>query len=164
MSRAVLNAPTLGEAIRSTLVPHRAAGYNHLIVHDSGEMYNVEVSARKFSLLYAEEGLVAHTNHFIDPQMQMIEYEPDELISTRVRYFRALRLLRQTPLHTVESLEAILRDHVNYPDSICNHSTDGEPLDREKTITSLVIDLTNRRMHAAWGNPCGSNYHTYSLK
>lgn len=55
VSRAVLAAKTPGEAIRSTLVPHRAAGYNHLIVHESGEIYSVEVSARRFAILYAEK-------------------------------------------------------------------------------------------------------------
>ena len=43
VSRAVLAARTPGDAIRSTLVPHRASGYNHLIVHESGEIHSVEV-------------------------------------------------------------------------------------------------------------------------
>ncbi|NTV37539.1 MAG: hypothetical protein HGA53_11355, partial [Anaerolineaceae bacterium] len=51
------------------------------------------------------------------------------------------------------------------PDSICNHAIeDIDPLDREKTINSLVIDLTARQMHVAWGNPCKNGYHTYQLE
>jgi len=42
VSRAVLGARTPAEAIRHMLIPHRAAGYNHLLAHDSGELYNVE--------------------------------------------------------------------------------------------------------------------------
>ena len=165
VSRAVLAARTPGEAIRRTLLRHRAAGYNHLIVDESGEIYNVEVSARRFALLYAEEGLAVHTNHYLDPQMQAIESEPDELVATRVRYFRALRLLRQTEQHTVMTLQAIQRDHINYPDSICNHANEAEnPFDREKTITALVLDPVNRRIHAAWGNPCENAYSTYQLR
>jgi hypothetical protein len=38
------------------------------------------------------------------------------------------------------------------------------PLDREKTINALVIDLTARVMHLAWGNPCTNPYHTYHLE
>jgi isopenicillin-N N-acyltransferase-like protein len=146
------------------LVSHRAAGYNHLLAHESGELYNVEVSARRFAILYAEDGYVVHTNHFLDPQMQAIESEPDELIGTRVRYFRALRLLRNAPLHTVKSLQAIQRDHINYPNSICCHPDETQSLlDREKTINALVMDLTTRAMHLAWGNPCVNQYHTYYL-
>ena len=165
VSRAVLGERTLGDAVRLVLIPHRAAGYNHLLVHESGELYSVEVSARRFGILYGEEGLIVHTNHYLDSQMQTIEYEPDELIGTRLRYFRALRLLRRTPLHTIKTLQAIQRDHLNFPNSICNHCTDDIlPLDREKTINSLIIDLTTRAMHIAWGNPCESQYHTYYLE
>jgi isopenicillin-N N-acyltransferase like protein len=165
VSRAVLAAPTLGEAISRTVVPHRAAGYNHLLAHESGELYNVEVSARRFAILYGHEGYIAHTNFYLDTNLQSIEYEPDELINTRVRYFRALRLLRQEEQHTVKTLEAIQRDHLNYPNSICDHLEDGlVPLDRQKTINALVIDLTAKAMHFVWGNPCSNNYNIYYLE
>jgi len=80
-----------------------------------------------------------------------------------VRYLRAKRLLAQQEKHTIRSLQAIQKDHVNHPDSICNHAVIGDPLDREKTITALTIDLTNRQMHACWGNPCSSVFSTYQL-
>lgn len=164
-SRCVLAARNVSEAIRHMLVPQRAAGYNHLLAHESGELYNVEVSARKFAILYGHDGYIAHTNHYLDPQMMAIEDEPDELIDTRVRYFRAIRLLRRTSNHTVKTLKAIQRDHLSYPNSICNHAEDEmDPLDREKTINALVIDLTARSMHLAWGNPCQTRYHTYHLE
>jgi isopenicillin-N N-acyltransferase-like protein len=164
VSRAALAAKTPGEAIRRTLIPRRAAGYNHLLAHESGEIYSVEVSARKFAILYADDGYMVHTNHFLDSNMQTIEYESDELISTRVRYFRANRLLRETEQHTIKSIQSIQRDHINFPNSICNHAEDVmDPLDREKTINAMVIDLTARAMHIAWGNPCGNTYHTYYL-
>jgi isopenicillin-N N-acyltransferase-like protein len=165
VSRAVLGARNLADAVRLVLIPHRAAGYNHLLVHESGELYSVEVSARRFGILYGEEGLIVHTNHYLDEKMQAIEDEPDELIATRLRYYRALRLLRRTSPHTIKTLQAIQRDHLNFPNSICNHCTeDIDPLDREKTINSLIIDLTARAMHIAWGNPCENQYHTYYLE
>ena len=163
-SRAVLAARTPAEAISHMLVPHRAAGYNHLLAHESGELYNVEVSARRFAILYGEDGFLVHTNHYLDWQMQEIENDPDELIDTRIRYFRALRLLKNTALHTVKSLQAIQRDHINHPNSICNHAIDDlVPLDREKTINALVMNLTARVLYLAWGNPCVNQYHTYYM-
>lgn len=164
VSRAVLAARTPGEAIRHALVRHRAAGYNHLIAHESGELYNVEVSSRRFALLSTTDGYLAHTNHYLDPQMRTIESDPEELISTRVRHLRAMRLLSKTQLHNVESLQAIQKDHINHPDAICNHADSAEnPLDREKTVTALVMDLSARQIHAAWGNPCENAYFTYQL-
>lgn len=165
VSRAVLSARTLRDAIRHVLSPHRAAGYNHLLAHESGELYNVEVSARKFALLYGVEGYVVHTNFYLDARMQAIENDSDELIGTRLRYYRALRLLEATPLHTIKSLQAIQRDHINFPNSICNHAEDNlDPLDREMTINAMVMDLTSRAMHLAWGTPCKNPYHTFHLE
>lgn len=165
VSRAVLGSRTPDEAIRHMLVRQRAAGYNHLLAHESGELYNVEVSARRFAILYAHEDFLAHTNHYLDPTMQAIEYDPDELVGTRVRYFRTLRLLRATEKHTVKSLQAIQRDHINFPSAICNHTDEeSDPLDREKTINSIVMDLTTGAMHLAWGNPCQNSYHTFYLE
>jgi isopenicillin-N N-acyltransferase-like protein len=164
VSRAVLGAQTLADAIRYMLVPHRAAGYNHLLVHESGELYNVEVSAKQFAILFGLEGYLAHTNFYLDSQMRAIEDDSDELITTRVRYYRALRLLQETEKHSLKSFQNILRDHINFPNSICNHAEhDLDPLDREKTINSMVFDLTARSLHIAWGNPCTSTYHTYHL-
>jgi isopenicillin-N N-acyltransferase like protein len=164
VSRAVLGAKSPAAAIQHMLVPHRAAGYNHLLAHESGELYNVEVSARSFAVRYAHDNFLVHTNHYLDPTMIPLENEAEERIASQVRYFRALRLMRQTPLHSVKSLKTIQRDHVNYPNSICNHVEDNkDPLDREKTINALVIDLTDRVMHLVWGNPCQNRYHTYHL-
>jgi isopenicillin-N N-acyltransferase like protein len=164
VSRAVLAAKTPADAISSMLAPHRAAGYNHLLVHESGELYNVEVSARRFAIIYGNEGSVVHTNHYLSEIMQEVEESPDELISSRVRYFRAKRLLKQVPRHSIKTLQSILKDHVNYSNSICNHAIEmDDPLDREKTINSMVLDLTARELHIAWGNPCENPYHTYHL-
>jgi isopenicillin-N N-acyltransferase like protein len=164
VSRAVLSARSPATAIQHMLVPQRAAGYNHLLAHESGELYNVEVSARSFAVLYAHDNYIVHTNHYLDPTMKVLENEAEERIASLVRYFRALRLVRQTELHSVQSIKTIQRDHVNFPNSICNHVEENkEPLDREKTINALVIDLTERVMHLVWGNPCKNRYHTYYL-
>lgn len=164
VSRAVLAARTLSGAITAALAPHRAAGYNHVLVHASGEAYNVEVSARHFSMMYAQGGILAHTNHYLSRRMARLEDDAQHLIGSRVRYFRAMRLLRRTHRHSLESLKAILRDHVNHPNSICSHEViDENPLDQQKTVCSLIIDLNEREMHAAWGVPCENEYFTYRL-
>jgi len=164
VARAVLASRRISGALGRTLISHRAAGYNHLLVHESGEMYAVEVSARRFDILHGTDGYITHTNHYLSPTMKEIEKDPEELISSRVRYFRANRLLRDSSTHTIKTLQTIQKDHVNLPNSICNHNIAGiDPMDRESTITALVIDLTAREMHIVWGNPCQNTYHTYHL-
>ena len=165
LSRAVLGTRTIADAIRCMVSPRRAAGYNHLLAHESGELYCVEVSARRFAVLYAHEGIIVHTNHYLDVQLQAVEKNPDELLDTRVRRSRALNLLKLSVQHNLESLQAIQRDHVNLPNAICNHDQDNNRwILREKTICALVMDLNTRAMHIAWGNPCQNPYHTFFLE
>jgi isopenicillin-N N-acyltransferase like protein len=165
VSRAVLAARTISEAITAALASHRAAGYNHVLAHSSGEAYNVEVSARHFAMMYAQSGMLAHTNHYLSRRMARLENDSQHLIGSRVRYFRGTRLMRRSHRHTVESFQRILRDHVNYPNSICSHEViDDNPLDRQKTICSLIMDLTEKQMHVAWGTPCENEYFTYPLE
>ncbi|HUH95784.1 MAG TPA: C45 family peptidase [Anaerolineales bacterium] len=164
VARAVLAARRISGAIGRALVPHRAAGYNHMLIHESGEMYSIEVSAQRFDILHGTDGYLVHTNHYLSPTMKEVESDPEELISSRVRYFRANRLLRQSQNHSIKTLQTIQKDHVNFSNSICNHAVEWtDPLDREKTINALVIDLTAREMHVCWGNPCQNAYHTYHL-
>jgi isopenicillin-N N-acyltransferase-like protein len=132
VSRAVLAAPRLADAIRRCIVRNRAAGYNHLIVDRSGEMYNVEVSARQFTTIYGQEGYLAHTNDYRSVKMRAVEDGTEDLIGSHVRGNRATRLLASSTDHTPESLQAILSDHVNYPYSICAHTVvEDSPLDRD---------------------------------
>ncbi|MCX8062058.1 MAG: C45 family peptidase, partial [Anaerolineales bacterium] len=131
---------------------------------ESGELYNVEVSARNFAILYGKSGYVVHTNHYLSTKMQAIEEESEQLIGSQVRYFRALRMIRETKRHTLTSLQVILRDHVNFPYSICCHMTHLEnPYDREKTISALVMDLSEKVIYMAWGNPCQNLYYPFTL-
>ena len=165
VSRAVLAAERIADAIRAVLIRDRAAGYNHLIVDRSGEMYNVEVSASQFESIYGETGCLSHCNNYQSPTMQQVEDKAEDLIGTRIRANRVHRLLSSRRDHTPASLKTILADHVNYPHSICSHTVpEDSPLDRQKTIISLIMDLTTLEMQVCWGNPCETEFHTYRLE
>ncbi len=166
VSRAVLAARTPAEAIRACLNRRRAAGYNHLIVHESGEMYNVEVSAADFEVIYGSDGMLVHTNHYLSSRMQTVEKNSHELIDSRVRYNRANRLLRSRAGQlTQQDFRVILTDHVNHPQSICNHVDPARDLlDQGQTIASLLINLSGRTVSVAWGPPCEADYFRFRLE
>jgi isopenicillin-N N-acyltransferase-like protein len=163
-SRAVLDARTIGEAIRACVPKLRAGGYNYLLADPNGELYSVETSATTHDITYGEEGWLAHTNHYLSARMQHLE-EPGTYSGSHVRLNRARRLLRaQLGGVTVAGLQAILRDHVNRPNSICMHEDPADPAhEREQTLASLVMDLTERVLWAAPGPPCEGDYVAYRL-
>jgi isopenicillin-N N-acyltransferase-like protein len=163
-SRAVLAARTIGEAIARCVFDGRAGGYNYLLADENGELYCVETSALEHDVIYADEGWIAHTNHYLSPKMQAVE-QPGAYAGSIVRLNRARRLLWEG-LGGVEvvDLQGILRDHVNHPRSICGHEDVSQPAhERGQTVLSLVMDLNERSMWVAPGPPCEGEYVEYRL-
>jgi isopenicillin-N N-acyltransferase-like protein len=130
-----------------------------------GELYSVETSATTHDITYGEDGWLVHSNHYLSPKMQALEV-PGTYSGSHVRLNRTRRLLRaQLGQVTTESLQAILRDHVNYPNSICVHEDPSDaPLDQEMTLASLVMDLTERAIWAAPGPPCQGEFTAHRLQ
>jgi isopenicillin-N N-acyltransferase-like protein len=53
----------------------------------------------------------------------------------------------------------MLSDHADRPGSICTHPDERQPrLDRSATVASVVMDLGERRMWLADGQPCRTPY------
>ena len=85
-------------------------------------MYNIEASAEDFEVIYGGEGILAHTNNYVTRHMRAVERDSEELIASRVRYNRTFRLLRSHAGRLdLPSIQSILSDHVNFPQSTCNH-------------------------------------------
>jgi len=163
-SRAVLHAPTIGEAIRACVPKMRAGGYAYLLADPNGELYCVETSATAHDIFYGEDGWLAHTNHYLSSWMIKLE-EPGPYATSNVRLNRARRLIRaQLGQVTTGSLQLVLRDHVNFPNSICSHEDPRDPAhEREQTLVSLIMDLSERVVWAAPGPPCEGEYISYHL-
>ena len=167
IGRAILAAPRIGRALYRAVHPRRAAGYNHLIADENGEMYNLEVTSGYYDALYAEDGFLAHSNNYTSPRLRDLEEQPDQLTGSHVRNNRARRLAHKLVARgkvTIDDIQGILSDHVNFPGSICSHSKDLPILDESATIGSLIIDLSARTLWYCYGNPCEGEYAPLTLK
>lgn len=163
VARKILASKTIGDAMRAALPEKRGSSYNNNLCDSSGEIYSLEGSATDFCALYAHEGYLVHTNHYLS--QRMAKYEAGAGANSIIRYNRALRLLkRELGKVTVASLANILSDHVNYPNSICRHINESAPpLERYKTIFSIIIDVTHLKILICHGNPCVGEYKEYKL-
>ena len=156
--RKILAARTIGEAIDAAILKERASDYNQVIADANGEIYSIEGSATDYAAIYATDGYLVHTNHFVAPWMRKFELDPQSISDSIVRYNRGTRLMKNAvPRVTVERLKGFLSDHVNRPGSICRHG------DRVKTTFSVIINLTTLKMLLARGNPCEVAYAEYDI-
>ncbi len=156
--RDILAQSDFDAAVKSALLPERASSYNNLIACDDGRIVSVEGSATNCALLQPQDGTVVHTNHYRAPEMKQYELAdyntaPSETRCMRAAYY-AHKYNGQIDRQTCQQL---LTDHVYAPWSICRHN--GESV----TVFSAIIDLNERRMWLARGNPCMNSYEEYGI-
>ena len=163
--REIMRAEGLHEALKLSMPPGRGHSFNNIVCDSNGEIYSMEGSATTFDGLYAEEGWLAHTNHYLSPRMWRFEADMHTRFSSILRYNRAKRLLRQD-LGEVDlsTFKRVLSDHVGYPESICRHPDPKlEESEQTMTIFSSVFDLTNKAVWVCRGNPCEGTYERHDL-
>ena len=143
----------------------RACSANFLIAATPDQAVDVEAAPEAMNLLPLQQGCLVHTNHFMDPGAIGVEEPPNEY-----RRFSCLRQERfQGFLHGAQSIERDqlqrwLQDHDNAPRSICRHEDSQAPVDEQyRTVTSIVMDLHDRRLWATDGPPCENEYAAFSL-
>jgi isopenicillin-N N-acyltransferase-like protein len=77
-----------------------------------------------------------------------------------MREYRAGKILRQCSGHIdISSIQQVLKDHFDKPNSICTHPIDhSPPYEQGQTNVSLIMDLTEKRFLVAKGPPCEHEY------
>jgi len=73
ITRAILAARRLGEAMDACLLPLRASNYNNVVADANGEIYSMEGSATDCEPIYIDENIMAHANHYLSLPMRRYE-------------------------------------------------------------------------------------------
>jgi isopenicillin-N N-acyltransferase-like protein len=164
ITRKVLGSKNIGDAINAVITPERGAGANYLIADENGECYYIETTVRGFSYIYVDKCL-GHANHYIAPLTSGNAAGRITSASTIVRGNRINKLLnRSSGKINIETCFGFLKDHVNYPTSICVHPDEDLPAEMaKKTMDSLVICPAKREMHITRDNPCKATFKRYAL-
>ena len=87
----------------------------------------------------------------------------DDHLNARMRLHRVETLLEcGHGHHDADSLFPVLRDHSNYPKSVCKHH-DVEVNPDVQTVASVVVDLDAGLLHVRPGHPCDTETTTVAL-
>ena len=159
--RDVLTRTTLTEATRAILHPARASSYNWVVAQGEAIM-SIEGSATAAEAIApSEDGTLAHTNHYVHPDM--LDYEASQKVDgSATRLHRARELLSDAlgePV-TRTRLRTILSDHENAPDALCRH---GHSAGDSQTVFWCIADVTARTVMYGRGNPCDSEAELYAF-
>jgi len=153
----VLRQKTIGDAINAVTRASRAGCFN-FVISDETELYDIEATPTDIDIAYSDEYIV-HANHFVSPKLSSKQIIPNsDLPSTVVRHNRMNKLLKQKLGQiNLGVCQSFLRDHVNYPASICRHPNYGLTLD------SWVIIPAQREFCVAHGPPCQNEFQLHKL-
>jgi isopenicillin-N N-acyltransferase like protein len=158
--RAIFESGCLEEAKRQVERARRAIGANIMLATPQGPA-NLEVTLEEVQVL-TDPACLTHTNHCLHERLCHWNETYAELIESHPRKARIDQLLAGSP-RSLEQLQSALRDHCDYPRSICRHANDDPRHGFWTTVFSVILDTTNRHMYLTRGNPCEQPYERYGL-
>ncbi len=159
MYRSILRQETISNAIGAVASAKRAGAGNFAMGSSEDFLFNVEFTPDNFDVIGADDLTpLAHTNHYLSSIFQAQDTFKRDLPCTFVRLNRLKRLMaKQGKDFDCDILFDILRDHKNYPDSICSHEDPADiPGKQICTIYAVIMDLTEKKLWITDGNPCVS--------
>jgi isopenicillin-N N-acyltransferase like protein len=161
----ILRARDFSTAVAIVTDEARACSANFLIAQTPDQVVDIEAAPDSVRLLPCENECVVHTNHFVDPdQLGIVEPPNERRPWSRYRLERLRELLDAKRPIGVDDLESYLRDHHEYPNSICRHEDPELPPEEHYiTVCAVIMDLHARTIRISDGPPCVNPYQTVSL-
>lgn len=163
--RGIYEARSLEEAVTAVRRAYRAIPANIMLATPQGPA-DLEVTTGELHVLRDEQAVgIAHTNHCLHPSLAATNRQFPELIQShsRIQRIRELIDFHSSSAPGLESIQAALRDHADYPRSICRHANEDPVTGFWETVFSVMIEPDEQRMHISRGTPCDRPYESYSL-
>jgi len=166
LRRGVLDSETVGDALGKVLRAKRSSSGNLMIGHAAGEVINLETAPHDVDYQYPAGGILTHSNHYLSPKLSALDTGRFRFPDSLVRHIRMFKLLKSAEGRIdVGYLQACLRDHFNFPDSICRHPDGRDPAgEHMESVISLIMDLKESQMFLTEDQPCTSSYQTFQFE
>jgi isopenicillin-N N-acyltransferase like protein len=165
--RLLLDCATVDEARALLEALPRSSSANYLLAEprDGGRAVDVEAIPGGPDGLHAIDpvgGFVGHTNHFCSAAVTGLDAGGSLMPSSPLRLDRLTALVAEHEGPVGEDVvRAAFADHDNFPNAVCCHPDPGlDEADRDVTAVSILMDLDERRVTLADGNPCTTPYRT----
>ena len=157
--RKVLQQEKIGDAIGAIIDCKRASGIHYLLCDQNGEIFSIETTAADYDVVIPLDGTLGHTNHYVSERLKPLDFHPPINPDSLVRWSRINKYLEEKKGEiTIEDCQKWMKDHVNYPLSICRHDHE-----QGKTIASLIMLPKELEFLATYGNPCTQPYVKYLI-
>ncbi|MEM1515454.1 MAG: C45 family peptidase, partial [Candidatus Bathyarchaeia archaeon] len=166
----ILHQKTIGDALGIIIKVKRAGCFNFIIGDEDGEIYDVEATPSDLDIYYSDR-YIGHANHYISEALRRKQKWADLSFGgknpdTLIRHNRMNKFLKQKcGKIDLKVCMDFLKDHVNYPNSICRHpDSQLEPKKQTITYDSWVMITNKKEWWIAHGPPCGNEFKKYIVR
>lgn len=160
LRRKLLSKTCLDEMIAWLVDAPRTVSNNYCMASKENRAMDVEAIPKAPWLLLPEDNILTHANHLVGDRTI------DAYKGMKFRGELLYKLLaKKNGAITTDYIKECLKNHENYPDSLCAHMMEGET-DLKKmwqTNASIIYDLDALEMDICWGPPCLGEYVHHKL-
>ncbi len=160
----MLTSQILGDALAGVTASRLATPWCY-VVGAPGDAIALEVAPPEFDYVHDSAGIITHANHYVSARLHVRDLNKAAAPHSLLRERRMRRYLgaRRGAIDAATLREGV-KDHFNYPDSICRHGDERDPADgRMATVFAVVMDLDERVVYYSEGQPCENPYRVLSL-
>lgn len=165
--RKLLETAHLALALRTVYCTPKSASNNLMVSHAGGFALNIECAPDESFLVYPEQGMLVHANHFQSPvalgkiKDMGIDTTPDSLY----RDFRVRQLLeRERGQLTLESLRNAFFDEYQTPWSVCRPPRLTVENNMSATVAMVLMDPALGHLEIAPLPALNRRFATYSIE
>ncbi len=162
----ILRSRDFDSAVSVVTSEARACSTNFLIAQTPDKVIDIEAAPSTLRFLECVGGCLVHTNNFTDPAgigvVEPVNPKREFSIGRRARLGELLASRKKV---SIADIQADLQDHLGYPYSICRHAAVGiePPESHSITVTSVVMDVTDKTLMLTDGIPCENPFQTVTL-
>ncbi|MDQ3779430.1 MAG: C45 family peptidase [Chloroflexota bacterium] len=164
LTRLAMTHETVDAALAAVRSVPRASSRNLIMLDAHGVAADLETTATRDARLEPDTGLLAHSNHYLAPELLAEEKGSEQgVANSRVRYQRMRALLEGHRGELDATLmQTLLRDRSDLHDSICRVAVD-DPSTDIMTFASAIAEPTKGQMWVAIGPPSEHSYRRYAF-
>lgn len=163
-SRLALTQRTVDEA--ATLIEglHRASSRNLIMLDANGTALDLETTVTESARLHASEGILAHANNYLSPELQHAERSKGIGLENSQGRYESMRSMLESRRGTLnaEMMKEVLCDRTDPLACVNRHRDDIPELD-SMTFASFVMQPSLGKMDVAVGPPDENQFVTYKF-
>ena len=161
----ILRSRTMDDALDVLTDSPRSCTANFIIGGAPHGAVDIELAPDSLRSIDPDNGVLVHTNHFRNlDKIDATEPPNPRRHLSEFRQVRMERLLDEQKPLDVKSIQEILGDHENHPQSLCRHRDNMIPESQHIiTKTSMIMDLEDQKIWLSFGQPCKNDFKMYDV-